>query len=69
MYNLLEYSENYAKKVSLWKYCWAEPNNNITNSESFKFQSSITDNTNHDSIAGVKIVVPFKYLSNFWRSL
>ena len=38
---------------------------NITNnSSSFKYKSSFITNRN-----GVKIVVPLKYLSNFWRSL
>ena len=34
------------------------------NSSSFKYKSSFITNRN-----GVKIVVPLKYLSNFWRSL
>ena len=32
-YNLLEYSENYAKaRASLWQYCRDEPDDNITDS-------------------------------------
>ena len=52
MYNLLEYSKNYRKTTgSLWNYYRDEPNNPpddnynadpITNSESFKYKSSIT---------------------------
>ena len=34
------------------------------NSSSFKYKSSLITNRN-----GVKIAVPLKYLSNFWRSL
>ena len=37
MYNLIEYSDNYAKtSESLWQYYRDEPNNNLANSESFK---------------------------------
>ena len=37
MYNLIEYSDNYAKTSgSLWQYYRDEPNNNLANSESFK---------------------------------
>ena len=69
MYNLFEYSKNYAKSsASLWRYCRNEPDDNITDSKSFKFKSSITDNSNNDDIANLKIVVPFKYLSDFWRT-
>ena len=46
MYDLLEYRNNYAKtSASLWQYCWDEPDDNIANSKSLKFKSSITDNT------------------------
>ena len=70
MYNLLEYSDNYAKtSVSIWQYCRDEPDDDITDSKPFKFTSSITNNTNNDGVANVKIVVPLKYLSNFWRIL
>ena len=37
MYNLIEYSDNYAKTTgSLWQYFRDEPNNNLADSESFK---------------------------------
>ena len=38
MYNLLEYSENYAKTASLWQYCRDEAYDNITYSKSFEFK-------------------------------
>ena len=41
----------------------------ITDSKWFKFKSSITDNTNNTGMANVKILVPLKCLSNFWRAL
>ena len=37
MYNLVEYSDNYSKTPeSLWQYYKDDPNDNITQSESFK---------------------------------
>ena len=81
MYNLLEYSKNYEKTTgSFWNYYSDEPNNstdddNIThsilNSKSFgyklNFISSVTNNnlTKND----VKIVIPLKHLSSFWKNL
>ena len=60
MYNLIEYSKNYRKTTgSLWNYYRDEPNNPpanncnpdpITNSESFKYKSSIIGKTpNNDN--------------------
>ena len=71
MYNLTEYSDNYSKTSgSLWQYYKDEPNDNITQSESFKSKIKITGRT---LAAGntkyVEIIVPLKYLSNFWRTL
>ena len=43
VYNLIEYSDNYAKTSgSLWQYYRDEPNDNLANSESFKFKVKIT---------------------------
>ena len=71
MYNLIEYSDNYAKTSgSLWQYYRDEPNDNLANSESFKFKVKITGKTPAaDNEKDVKIMVPLKYLSNFWRTL
>ena len=73
MYNLLEYSKNYRKTTgSLWNYYRDEPSNSLSsNSESFKYKTSITGKTpeNNDSLTNVKLVIPLKYSSNFWRSL
>ena len=39
MYNLIEYSDNYAKTTgSLWQYFRDEPNNNLANSESISLK-------------------------------
>ena len=71
MYNLIEYSDNYVKTLgSLWQYYRDEPNNNLANSESFKFKVIITGKTPAvDNEKDVEIMVPLKYLSNFWRTL
>ena len=71
MYNLIEYSDNYAKTSgSLWQYYRDEPNNNLADSESFKFKVKITGKTpNDDNEKDVEIMVPLKYLINFWRTL
>ena len=38
--------------------------------DSFNFKTKITGQTNDDGeINGVEIMVPLKYLSNFWRTL
>ena len=43
---------------------------NDNNSPSFKYKASIIGNTENNRIkTGVKIAVPLKYLSNFWRSI
>ena len=71
IYNLIEYSDNYAKTTgSFWKYFRDEPDDNIENSESFKSKIKITGKTpNNGNKRGVEIMVPLKYLSNFWRTL
>ena len=71
MYNLIEYSDNYAKTTgSLWQYFRDEPNDNLEDSESFKSKKKITGKTpNNDNEKDVEIMVPLKYLSNFWRTL
>ena len=72
MYNLIEYSDNYAKTSgNLWQYFRDEPDdNNIEDSKSFKSEIKITGKTpNNDNEKDVEIMVPLKYLSNFWRTL
>ena len=71
MYNLIEFSNNYAKTSgSLWKYYRDEPNDNLENSESFKSKIKIIGKTPATSNRkDVEIMVPLKYLSNFWRTL
>ena len=71
MYNLIEYSDNYAKTTGrLWQYFRDEPDDDIENSESFKSKIKITGKTpNNGNEKDVAIMVPLKYLSNFWRTL
>ena len=71
MYNLIEYSDNYSKTSgSLWQYYKSDPKDNLTDSESFKSKVKITGNTPRaGNTKDVEIIVPSKYLSNFWRTL
>ena len=46
MHNLIEYSNNYAKTSgSFWQYYREEPNDNLTDFESFKSKIKITGKT------------------------
>ena len=80
MYNLIEYSDNYAKTTgSLWQYCKDIPArdnndeiaafdaNNLT--DSFNSKVKFTGETDDDGTKDVEIMVPLKYLSSFWRTL
>ena len=80
MSNLIEYSDNYSKTSgSLWQYTKDIPavnnnnaivdftDNNVT--DSFNFKLRITGQTGNDGTKYVEIMVPVKYLSNFWRTL
>ena len=80
MYNLIEYSENYSETSgSLWQHYRDEPalNNNgvivafnaahVT--YSFNFKEKVTGQTDDNGTKDVEIIIPLKYLSNFWRIL
>ena len=84
MYNLIEYSDNYADSSgSLYQFKRDEstindagnPNNvALNNSTSFKYNASLLgkaddDDGNYRLLKNIKLVVPLKYLSNFFRSL
>ena len=76
MYNLIEYSENYSDTSgSLWGFKRDKIDNNaeVTNDNNaslFNYKASLIRNTETDRTKKVvKIAVPLKYLSNFWRSL
>ena len=71
MYNLIEYSDSYSKTSgSFWQYYRDEPNDNLADSKSFKSKIKITGKTpGTGNEKDVEIMVPLKYLSNFWRTL
>ena len=81
MHNLIEYSDNYSKTSgSLWQYCKdilaVNVNGDIVYfnganaTDSFNFKTKIKAQTDDDGeINNVEIMVPLKYLSNFWRTL
>ena len=81
MYNVIEYSDNYSKTSGwLWQYCKDIPAvdddgdivdfNGATATDSFNFMAKITGQIDDDrKINNVEIMVPLKYLSNFWRTL
>ena len=80
MYNLIEYSNNYSDTSgNLWKRDEENMNNgnavNVTTdgSSSFKYKSSFIGESTavggNRVFKNVRIAVPLKYLSNFWRSL
>ena len=81
MHNLIKYSDNYSKRSAcLWQYYKEIPavNNNIdivnfngaNATDSFNFETKITGQRNNNGrIDNVQIIVPLKYLSNFWMTL
>ena len=75
IYNLIEYSDNYSKiSGSLWQYYKDDPNDKITQSESFKSKIKVTRKTPAaGNTKDVEIIVPLKYLIAklilFWDGL
>ena len=80
MYNLIEYSDNYAKATgSVWQYCKDIPARNVNDkiivfdannlNDSFKFKAKIIGQTGNNGTKDVEIMVSLKYLSNFWGTL
>ena len=79
IYKLIEYSDNYAKTTgSLWQYSKDIParnnneivifaENNLT--DSFNFKVKFIGQTGTNGRKDVEIMVPLKYLGNFWRTL
>ena len=63
---------------SLWQYCKDIPARNNNDeiieftagnpTDSFNFKVKITGRTRNDRTKNVEIMVPLKYLSNFWRT-
>ena len=81
LYNVTEYSDNYSETCgSLWQYYRDEPflNNNgaiadfpsdNNNSASFRFKTKIVARIGNNGTKDVKVMIPLKYFSNFWRTL
>ena len=81
MYNVIEYTNNYSKTSgSLWQYCKEIPAvdgagniadfNGANATDSLNFKTKIIRQTyNNGRIDNVVVMVPLKYLSNFWRTL
>ena len=78
IYKLIEYRDNYSKTSgSLWQYTKDIPavdnnnaivnftNNNLT--DSFNFKAKMNGQTGNNGTKNIEIMVPLKYLSNFWR--
>ena len=83
-YNLIEYSSNYSEtKGSLWFHSKVKTTNfnadiaNTNNFKFFKYNAKLLGGTVAQSapnqangiLKNATIAVPFKYISNFWRSL
>ena len=83
MFNLIEYSDNYQNlSATLYQYKRDEPQEDnaaadlTADNSDFKYKIKLLDNVTEvaGNAAGVrklnvKVVVPLKYLSNFFRSL
>ena len=56
----------------MWNYYRDDPSNPLSsNSESFKYKTNIIGKTpqDNDSLTDVKVIIPLKHLSTFWRAL
>ena len=74
MYNLLEYSDNYQDSTgSLYQFKIDEPPDDnaevANNTTSLVYKSKLIKGTDNNNVNNVKLVVPLKYVSNFFRSL
>ena len=68
MYNLIDYSDDYSKiSGGLWQYYKDDPNDNLADSESFKYKVKTSGKTpNNGNTKVLEIIVPLKF---FWRTL
>ena len=74
MYNLLEYSDNYQDSTgSLYQFKRDEPpDDNVdvaNNTSSLVYKSKLISGTDDNNVNNIKLVVPLKYVSSFFRSL
>ena len=79
MYNLTEHSDSYSKTSgNLWQFYRHEPFINDhgvildvpvdSDNASFNYKQKIIGQTENYGTKVVQIMVPLKYLSNFWRT-
>ena len=80
MYNLIGYSDNYSKTSGiLWQYCSNESTSAVDSTitdfseanaitDLFTIKEKVTVQTGNNGTENVKIMVPLKYLSNFWST-
>ena len=83
MYNLLEHSDNYSTTPRSFWNCYRDEINNDANenfnnkiynktitSKFFEYKTKLIESTpDDDNTLDAGVVVPLKYLSNFWRFL
>ena len=74
MYNLLEYSDNYQDSTGiLYQLKRDEPPDDnadvVNNTSSLVYKSKLISGTDDNNVNNVKLVVPLKYVSSFFRSL
>ena len=74
MYNLLEYSDNYQDSTgSLYHFRRDEPPANngdiVDATTSLVYKGKLIEGTDNAHTQGIKLIVPLKYISNFFRSL
>ena len=69
MYNFIEYSDNCGEKPAVNNNGVIVAFNTANVTDSFNFKEKITGQTDDNGTKDVDIIVPLKYLSNFWKTL
>ena len=74
MYNLLEYSDNYQDSAgNFYQFKRDEPPDDnadvANNTSSLVYKSKLISRTDDNNVNHVKLVVPLKYVSSFFRRL
>ena len=74
IYNLLEYSDNYQNSTgSLYQFKRDEPPDDnadvANNTTSLVYKSKLITGTDDNNVNNVKLAVPLKYVSSFFRTL
>ena len=80
MYNLIEYSDNCSKTSEIWCHFYRDlltlDNNNAIldfnadnpTTRPFNIKTKLIGKTGANTTKNVKIIIPLKYQSNFWRT-